>query len=125
MMVSFYEVKFFLILPRNIENLDNDTNVMGRKIIDSYRGKSVHEQSHCESFWSLFSNRFSVNGFYILDEPEAAMSPISQMAMLCKMKELINSGSQFIIATNSPILLAYPDSIIYEFSQKGLETKCC
>jgi predicted ATPase len=119
----FLRSESFFNLATDIEKLDKEPYGFGKKIIDSYGGKSLHEQSHGESFWALFSHRFSENGFYILDEPEAAMSPLRQMAMLCKMKELINSGSQFIIATHSPILIAYPDAIIYEFSQKGLEIK--
>ncbi len=118
----FLRSESFFNLATDIEELDKEYG-SGQKIIDSYGGKSLHEQSHGESFWALFSHRFSDNGFYILDEPEAAMSPIRQMAMLCKMKELISSGSQFIIATHSPILIAYPNSIIYEFSLAGLEIK--
>lgn len=117
----FLRSESFFNLATNIENLDK--GLRGRKIIDSYGGKSLHELSHGESFWALFMNRFGKNGFYILDEPEAAMSPTRQMAMLCKLHELTASGSQFIIATHSPILISYPDSIIYEFSQAGLEVK--
>ncbi|UOE47776.1 hypothetical protein MTO98_25535 [Mucilaginibacter sp. SMC90] len=89
----------------------------------SYRGQPLHEKSRGESLWALFSNRFSGNGFYILDEPEAAWSPARQMAMLLRMDELIAERSQFIIATHSPILIAYPDSLIYEFSDSGMQLK--
>ncbi|OKS88239.1 AAA family ATPase [Mucilaginibacter polytrichastri] len=92
-------------------------------IINSYGGTSLHEQSHGESFWSIFLHRFRGNGFYILDEPEAALSPSRQMAMLIRMHELIAERSQFIIATHSPILLAYPDSLIYEFSDNGVQIR--
>jgi predicted ATPase len=71
-------------------------------------------------FWPLFLQRFSDNGFYILDEPEAAMSPSKQMAMLCRLQQMVSCGSKFIIATHSPILIAYPNSIIYEFGHEGL-----
>lgn len=118
----FLRSESFFNLATDIEELDKDP-FGGRKIIDSYGGKSLHEQSHGESFWALFSQRFSDNGFYILDEPEAAMSPSKQMAMLCRMQQMINGGSQFIIATHSPILIAYPNSIIYEFSHKDLVVK--
>jgi predicted ATPase len=83
----------------------------------------LHEQSHGESFWAIFLNRFRGNGFYILDEPEAALSPDRQMAMLVRMHELIEQRSQFIIATHSPILLAYPDALIYEFSGDGIQVR--
>lgn len=88
-----------------------------------YGGKSLHEQSHGESFWAVFTNRFFGDGLYILDEPEAALSPTRQMAMLLRMHQLVNENSQFIIATHSPILIAYPNSIIYEFSEQGIEVK--
>jgi predicted ATPase len=115
----FLRSESFFNLATDIEELDREP-FGGRKIIDSYGGKSLHEQSHGESFWSLFLHRFSDNGFYILDEPEAAMSPSKQMAMLCRIQQMVNCGSQFIIATHSPILIAYPNSIIYEFGQGDL-----
>ena len=65
-------------------------------------------------------NRFSGNGLYILDEPEAALSPTRQMAMLVRMHELIGQQAQFIIATHSPIVMAYPSSIIYELTESGI-----
>lgn len=86
-----------------------------------YGGVSLHEQSHGESFWALFMHRFSGNGLYILDEPEAALSPTRQMALLARMHELIAQKSQFIIATHSPILMAYPSSTIYELSESGIQ----
>lgn len=117
----FLRSESFFNLATNIEHLDKGG--MGRKIIKSYGGKSLHALSHGESFWALFMHRFSGNGFYILDEPEAALSPSRQMAMLCKIHELTNSGSQFIIATHSPILIAYPESTVYEFCKEGVTMK--
>lgn len=87
-----------------------------------YNNKSLHAQSHGESFMSLFLHRFIGNGFYILDEPEAALSPLRQMAFLCRLHQLIEANSQFIIATHSPIILAYPNSVIYHFSEAGIKT---
>ena len=80
----------------------------------------MHEQSHGESFLSLFFKRFKGRGLYILDEPEAALSPMSQLALLVRIKELVNVDSQFIIATHSPILLACPDAQIYEIKDDGV-----
>ncbi|KEK25955.1 AAA family ATPase [Bacillus gaemokensis] len=88
--------------------------------VNSYGGISLHDQSHGESFFSLFMNRFSGEGLYILDEPEAALSPMRQLSMLIRMHELAQQGSQFIIATHSPILMAYPQANIYSFSQEGI-----
>ncbi|RDY28991.1 ATP-binding cassette domain-containing protein [Romboutsia weinsteinii] len=104
----------------NIDELDKES-CGGPKIIDSYGGTSLHKQSHGESFFSIFINKFSERGLYILDEPEAALSPSRQMAMITRIHELVNSGSQFIIATHSPILMAYPNAIIYEIDDKGIK----
>jgi predicted ATPase len=78
----------------------------------AYGGKSLHEQSHGESFLSLFSNRFE-SGLYILDEPEAALSPARQLAFLAIIHDLESSGhAQFIVASHSPIILSYPGATI-------------
>jgi predicted ATPase len=81
----------------------------------------LHEQSHGESFFDLFENRFEGNGLYIMDEPEAALSPSRQLSFLSRMHQLVNNRSQFIIATHSPIILGYPDAWIYQASSHGLE----
>ncbi|SDN28486.1 Predicted ATPase [Psychrobacillus sp. OK028] len=81
-----------------------------------YGGKSLHHQSHGEAFFSLFSNRFRGRGIYLLDEPEAALSPSRQLAFLRILHDLVQEDdSQFIIATHSPILLGYPDATILSF----------
>jgi predicted ATPase len=76
----------------------------------------LHEQSHGESFLALMLNRFRGNGLYILDEPEAALSPSKLMTMLVRMHELAHQDSQFIIATHSPMLMAYPGADLYLLS---------
>jgi predicted ATPase len=78
-----------------------------------YGERSLHRQSHGESFLSLLLNRFCGNGLYLLDEPEAALSPLRQMSFLAAVHDLTQSGSQFIIATHSPIIMAYPCAAIY------------
>lgn len=117
----FLRSESFFNLGTEIERLDKGGKEP--RIINSYGGKSLHEQSHGESFWALFSRRFAGNGFYILDEPEAALSVERQMAMLVRMRELVLTNSQFIIATHSPLLLAYPGATIYEFGPKGIQQK--
>jgi len=87
----------------------------------AYGERSLHEQSHGEAFFSLFSERFGGQGFYILDEPEAALSPSRQLAMLARVHELVGDGSQLIVATHSPIIMAYPDAWIFAISGDGLE----
>lgn len=92
------------------------TNIDEIQTVDSYGGISLHCQSHGESFLSVITNRFRGNGLYILDEPEAALSPSRQMTLISAIHNLIQNNSQFIIATHSPIVMAYPDSIIYELN---------
>ncbi|MCA5006210.1 AAA family ATPase [Sphingobacterium bovistauri] len=84
-------------------------------------GHSLHECSHGESFMALLHNRFSGKGLYIFDEPESALSLSRQMNMMVRIKELLNQDSQFIIATHSPILLAYPDAEILHLDEKGIK----
>ena len=79
-------------------------------------GGNLHECSHGESFIKLIQNRFSENGLYILDEPEAALSPQRQMVLLCLIDDLVKKGSQFIIATHSPILISYRDGKILDLN---------
>ena len=85
-----------------------------------YGGKSLHEQSHGESFLAVINHRFEPNGLYILDEPEAALSPRRQLALLLRIGQLVQQGSQCIIATHSPILLAFPNAAIYGLGSHGL-----
>lgn len=81
-----------------------------------YGGKSLLQQSHGESFISLFLNLFNGEAIYLLDEPEAALSPARQLTLLKIIHDLeTEGGAQFIIATHSPILLGYPDADIYSF----------
>ena len=86
-----------------------------------YGGVSFHEQSHGESFLALVTNRFEGNGFYLLDEPEAALSPQRLMSLIVAIDELVKRDSQFIIATHSPIVMAYPNAEILELSESGIE----
>jgi len=85
-----------------------------------YGGVSLHEQSHGESFLAVMLNRFGPNGFYLLDEPEAALSTQNCLTCLRRIHELVLAGSQFVIATHSPIVLAYPDATIYACDADGL-----
>jgi predicted ATPase len=81
-------------------------------VIRGYGGVSLHEQSHGEAFLALLLHRFLGDGLYILDEPEAALSPARQLALLARIHDLVRGGSQFLIATHSPIVMAYPDATI-------------
>jgi predicted ATPase len=84
-----------------------------------FNGKHIHEQSHGEAFLSIIASFRP--GLFIFDEPESALSPQRQLALLVEINELVKRGSQFIIATHSPILLAYPNAIIYHLSDTGID----
>ncbi len=90
--------------------------------MDSYGGKSLHDQSHGESFLSLLQHRFTRSGFYVMDEPEAALSPQRQLSFLVLLNDLLidNNNIQFLIATHSPILLAYPAAQILSFDRGNI-----
>ncbi|MEQ8763688.1 MAG: AAA family ATPase [Planctomycetota bacterium] len=119
----FLRAESFFNVASEIERLDDEPE-SGPKIISSYGGISLHAQSHGESFMALLLNRFGGEGLYVLDEPEAALSPTRQLALLRRMHELCNDRSQFVIATHSPILMAYPHATIFHLSPEGiLETK--
>lgn len=87
--------------------------------LEYYGGRSLHEQSHGEAFLSLFKHRFGKRAIYLLDEPEAALSPARQLALLRIIKDLENEA-QFIIATHSPILLGYPNAQILNFDSQPI-----
>jgi len=88
-----------------------------------YGDRSLHEQSHGQSFFSVMATRLQGDGFYIFDEPEAAFSPQRQMSALTLIDNLVHEGSQLVIATHSPILMAYPDAVIYELSEDGIRER--
>jgi predicted ATPase len=87
----------------------------------AYGGRSLHRQSHGESFLAVLKERLQGGGVYLFDEPEAALSPQRQLSVLTLLHRLVQHQSQLIIATHSPILLAYPNARIYQFSEGGIE----
>ena len=105
----------------NIDDMDKDAS-FDPLVIESYGGVSLHNQSHGESFLSIVQNRFFGNGLYILDEPEAALSPMRLLTLIVEMNELVKKNSQFIIATHSPILMTFPNAEILEFSENGMKS---
>jgi predicted ATPase len=115
----FLRAESFFNVATEIENLDAEPG-LGAPVIHSYGGRSLHEQSHGESFLTLLTERFGGQGLYILDEPEAALSPQRQLAVLSRIHDLVQDGSQFVIATHSPLLMAYPDACIYQCGADGV-----
>ena len=90
------------------------------EVHDAYGGRPLHEQSHGESFLAVMIHRFGPHGLYLLDEPEAALSTQNCLTCLRRIHELVEDGSQFVIATHSPIVLAYPEATIYACGEDGV-----
>ena len=110
---SFYHVATYL------EEVERSDPVPSRAFA-SYGGKSLHRQSHGESFLALLQNRLGGRGIYLFDEPEAALSPARQLAVLSLLHSLVKKNSQFIIATHSPILMAFPQAQILLLDEEGI-----
>ena len=115
----FLRAESFYNVATNIDELDRIPGA-APPIIESYGGVSLHQQSHGESFMSLVEHRFGENGLYILDEPEAALSPARLLELLCHIDRLVKGGSQFIISTHSPILMAYPNAEIFQITDTDI-----
>lgn len=115
----------------NVASQIDDYEREGRGYLKYYGGKSLHEQSHGESFLALASNRFKGDSLYLLDEPEAALSPQRQLTLFMIIAKLAAQGTQFLIATHSPILLGIPDAEIFSLDGDSIaaisyeEAGCC
>lgn len=109
----------FFLRAESFYNVASEIEKLGLETLYSHR--SYHEQSHGESFIDLMTNRLRGDGLYLFDEPEAALSPQRQLAFLVALHELVERESQFIIATHSPIIMAYSNAWIYEFGANGIQ----
>lgn len=118
---AFFQDGFFL----RAESLYNVATYLDRlneddpRALEPYGGRSLHRQSHGESFLALVQHRFGGRGLYLLDEPEAALSPSRQLTLLCELRRLAEAGAQCIIATHSPILMALPGARLYRLDEAG------
>lgn len=112
----FFRAESFFNLASYVDELTKDPREGGKAYL-SYGGESLHAKSHGQSLLALFKNRFSGTGFYLMDEPEAALSPQRQLSLIAVINQILENHpeSQFIIATHSPILLAYPNAQIISF----------
>ncbi|HEV2150311.1 MAG TPA: AAA family ATPase [Longimicrobiaceae bacterium] len=108
----------FFLRAESFYNVATEVDRLG--VESAYGGRSLHEQSHGESFLALFMDRFYGGGFYLLDEPEAALSPSRQLSVLLRMHDLVRQQSQFLVATHSPILLGYPGADILLLDEGGI-----
>lgn len=109
----------FFLRAESFYNVATNTEELGRAQVELLGGVSPHERSHGESFVDLIRHRFFPGGLYLMDEPEAALSPRGCLAVMALMAELVADGCQFIVATHSPILLALPGATIYEVDEDG------
>lgn len=116
----FLRAESFYNVATNIDEMDL-IPAGAPPLIASYGGRSLHHQSHGESFLALVQHRFGGNGLYILDEPEAALSPMKLLSLMVAIHDLVKKDSQFIISTHSPILLAFPGAQILQLSEDGME----
>lgn len=117
----FLRAESFYNVATNIDEMDRKPGFTP-PVIKSYGGLSLHKQSHGESFMALVENRFGGNGLYILDEPEAALSPMRLMRLMYLMQELVKKNSQFIISTHSPILMTFPGAEVLEITADGINS---
>lgn len=111
----------FFLRAESFYNLSSYVDQLGfDPAKNPYGPVPLHQQSHGEAFLTLMLNRFTGNGLYFFDEPEAALSPQRQLTFLTALHDLVQRGGQFIIATHSPIILAYPHATIFHFSERGI-----
>lgn len=115
----FLRAESFYNVATDIDRMDAEGS-FDPPVKTYYGGISLHEQSHGESFLALMKNRFSGDGLYYLDEPEAALSPMRQLAVMRLIKDYVDDGAQFIISTHSPILMAFPGAQILTIDESGL-----
>lgn len=117
----FLRAESFYNVSTNIDEMDEEFS-FGAPVISGFGGTSLHSLSHGESFLATVENRFGGQGLYILDEPEAALSPNGVMRLIVSMRRLVKNGSQFIISTHSPMLIAFPDSEVYEITKERISS---
>jgi len=120
----FLRAESYYNFATNLEKLDEDEegDYSDSPLMSRYGSRSLHQQSHGESFLALVENRFYPNGLYILDEPEAALSPSGVIRLIRNMDRLVRQDCQFIIATHSPMLIAFPDAEIYQIEENGIRS---
>jgi predicted ATPase len=115
----FLRAESFYNVASQIDELDRDP-AGGRRVSESYGGGSLHVRSHGESFLATLTHRFGAGGLYLLDEPESALSFRGCLSLLRVMKDLVEAGSQFVIATHSPYVLAFPGALVYALDGDGV-----
>lgn len=118
----FYRADSYHVFATEMRRLDEEFS-FGPQIKESYGGQDLHEMSHGQSVMRLLRNRFRGGGVYLLDEPEAALAPETQLEVIARIAQLCHEGARFVLATHSPLLMALPDALIYELSETGIERR--
>lgn len=119
--VFFYRAETFYNLNTEIRRLDGEGS-FDPEVKSYYGGRDLHSISHGEAMESLFTHRFKPNGLYVLDEPEASLSPQRQLSFIIRVVELANRGAQFLIATHSPLIMSIPNAQLLQISDSKLES---
>ncbi|MFD1704824.1 AAA family ATPase [Methylopila henanensis] len=114
----FYRADAFHALATEIRRLDDEPRG-GAPIKSYYGGDDLHEMSHGQSVMRLLHHRFRAGGIYLMDEPEAALAPETQLEVITRIIALVRDGARFVIATHSPLLMAIPGALIYELGPDG------
>lgn len=118
----FFRAETFFNIANHLEAMSHQYGTGPAEVFAPYGGKSLHDQSHGESFLSFFKNQVKQEGFFILDEPEAALSPQRQLSLMVIINEALKQpNTQLLIATHSPILLGFPNADIYSLDGDKLE----
>ncbi|MGN6230654.1 MAG: AAA family ATPase, partial [Trinickia sp.] len=117
--IFFYRAETYYNFATEMKKLDVEPS-FDPEIRHAYGGRELHQLSHGQSVIQLFRHRFRSYGLYIMDEPEAALSPARQLEVISHVRNLTAAGAQFVIATHSPILMAIPGATIYEIGEAGL-----
>jgi len=117
----YFRAESLFSLATQIDEWDKDPGLGGR-IIDGYGGVSLHNHSHGETFFTVLDNKFRNSGLFLLDEPEAALSPQRQLSFLLLIRDTLRryKDAQFLISTHSPVLLGYPGAQIFSFDDGHL-----
>lgn len=119
--VFFYRAETFYNFSTEMRRLD-EADSFDPQIKSAYGGTELHALSHGQSVIQLFRHRFRAGGVYLLDEPEAALSPARQLEVIAHAHSLTEAGAQIVMATHSPILMAIPGATIFEVSDEGLNS---
>jgi len=106
----FYRADAFHVLATEIRNMG----------VSEYYGGDLHEMSHGQAVMRLLNERFGARGLYLLDEPEAALAPETQLEVIARIVQLVQQGARFVLATHSPLLMALPNALIYELTEDGI-----